>query len=248
VGKYVNLADSYKSLHAALTHGGIANDARVHVRYVDSEEVEKHGMGEALNGVDGILVPGGFGIRGIEGKVKVIQYAREKKIPFFGICLGMQCAVIEFARHVCGLEEANSFEFDENTPHPVIHLMEEQKGVDKKGATMRLGSYPCQITAGSLAHRVYQSERIDERHRHRFEVNNKYRAKLTEYGFLQTGLYVEGNLVEIMELKGHPWFLGCQYHPEFQSKPMKPHPLFREFIRASLENKAGVWSDIQASP
>ncbi|MFH1262656.1 MAG: CTP synthase [Pseudomonadota bacterium] len=234
VGKYVNLIDSYKSLHAALVHGGVANDAKVNIRYVDSEEIEKNGIGISLDSVNGILVPGGFGTRGIEGKVQVACYAREKKVPFFGICLGMQIAVIEFGRNVCGLEAANSSEFDEKTKHPVIDLMEHQRGIEMKGATMRLGSYLCKLADSSLARAAYKSEEISERHRHRYEFNNEYRAKYTEMGLLQTGLSPDGKLVEVVELKGHPWFLGCQYHPEFQSKPMAPHPLFREFIRAAL--------------
>jgi len=237
VGKYVHLMDSYKSLHAALIHAGIANDARVQIRYVDSEEIEKDGLGQSLEGVDGILVPGGFGNRGIEGKIQVARYARENQYPFLGICLGMQCAVIEFARSVCGFSDANSSEFDENTKYPVIDLMDHQRGVEKKGATMRLGSYPCKISPNSLAHQIYRKDEVSERHRHRYEVNNEYRTKLQELGFYTSGLSPDGKLVEIMELKGHPWFLGCQYHPEFQSKPMSPHPLFRDFIRAALEHK-----------
>jgi CTP synthase len=237
VGKYVNLIDSYKSLHAALVHGGVANDAKVNIRYVDSEEIEKNGIGASLDGVNGILVPGGFGNRGIEGKVLVARHAREKKIPFFGICLGMQIAVIDFARNVCGLEKANSSEFDEKTKHPVIDLMEHQRGIEMKGATMRLGSYACKLADSSLARAAYKSEEISERHRHRYEFNNEYRSKFAEMGLVQTGLSPDGKLVEVVELKGHPWFLGCQYHPEFQSKPMAPHPLFREFISASLKAK-----------
>lgn len=239
VGKYVNLIDSYKSLHAALEHGGIANEARVNIRYIDSEEIEKSGLGSSMDGVDGILVPGGFGHRGIEGKIQVIQQVREKKIPFFGICLGMQCAVIEYARNICDLSGANSAEFDEKTKHPVIDLMEHQRGIEVKGATMRLGSYRCQLTKPSLVHDAYKGEEIGERHRHRFEFNNEYRGKLEEMGLLATGVSPDGKLVEVVELKDHPWFLGCQYHPEFQSKPRSAHPLFRDFIKASLLKRGG---------
>lgn len=235
VGKYVHLVDSYKSLHAALLHGGIANDVRVHVKYVDSEDIEKKGLGSHLDGVDGILVPGGFGTRGIEGKVQVSRFAREKQVPFFGICLGMQCAVIEFARHVCKLEGANSAEFNEKTKYPVIDLMEHQRGVQAKGATMRLGAYPCELKDGSMAAQIYRKDKIQERHRHRYEVNNEFREVLEKHGFMASGVSPDNQLVEVMELKDHPWFLGCQYHPEFQSKPMTSHPLFRDFIRAALD-------------
>ena len=250
VGKYVGLVESYKSLTEALIHGGIANDARVQLRYVDSEQVEKEGPDSLLKEANGILVPGGFGTRGIEGKIKAIQYAREKRIPFFGICLGMQCAVIEAARHCAGLKGANSTEFDPHTPHPIIYLMEEwvdhQHAVQKrttetaKGGTMRLGLYPCRIDEKSLALDAYNKKLIFERHRHRYEFNNGYRANLEKVGFIFSGLSPDKGLVEIAELKGHPWFLGCQFHPEFRSKPMEPHPLFREFIKASLrrEDKA----------
>ncbi|HLG19415.1 MAG TPA: CTP synthase [Bdellovibrionota bacterium] len=238
VGKYVHLVDSYKSLNAALIHGGIANDARVHMRHLDSEEIEKSGPDEYLKDVDGLLVPGGFGSRGIEGKIQAIRHAREKGMPFFGICLGLQCAVIEYARNVCKMEGANSSEFDEHTKYPVIDLMEHQRGVDKKGATMRLGSYPCKILPGTLAHRIYQADEIQERHRHRWEVNNDLRGRIEEAGFRATGIYTASNLVEIMELANHPWFLGCQYHPEFQSRPTAPHPLFRSFIAAALEHRS----------
>ncbi|MFH1018089.1 MAG: CTP synthase [Pseudomonadota bacterium] len=235
VGKYVHLADSYKSLNSALEHGGIANNARVRLLFIDSERIEADGTEKHVSGADGLLVPGGFGNRGIEGKIKAIQYAREKNIPFFGICLGMQCAVIEFARNVLKLSEANSSEFDEQTKDPVIDLMEHQRGVAVKGATMRLGTYACALTPGSLAQKAYQKGEISERHRHRFEVNNEYRERLEKAGLAASGLSLDGKLVELMELTGHRWFLGCQFHPEFQSKPMACHPLFREFIRAALE-------------
>ncbi len=244
VGKYVGLVESYKSLTEALTHGGIANDARVQLKYIDSEQVEKEGPEAFLKDANGILVPGGFGTRGIEGKIKAIQYAREKRIPYFGICLGMQCAVIEAARHCAGLKGANSTEFDLHTPHPIIYLMEEwvdhnqtlQKRTSEtaKGGTMRLGVYPCRIDEKSLALEAYNKKLIFERHRHRYEFNNAYRADLEKAGFIFSGLSPDKGLVEIVELKGHPWFLGCQFHPEFKSKPMDPHPLFREFIKASL--------------
>ena len=244
VGKYVGLVESYKSLTEALTHGGIANDARVNLKYVDSEQVEKEGPEHFLQEVNGILVPGGFGTRGIEGKIKAIQFARETKIPYFGICLGMQCAVIEISRHCAGLKGANSSEFDLHTPHPVIYLMEEWMDRDQvvqrrtadtaKGGTMRLGLYPCRLEEGTLALEAYNKKLIYERHRHRYEFNNTYMDILGKTGLVFSGVSPDKELVEIVELKDHPWFLGCQFHPEFRSKPMDPHPLFREFIKASL--------------
>ena len=251
VGKYTGLKDSYKSLIEAHTHGGIANDARVNLQWVDSEEIEVHGPERLLSEVDGILVPGGFGYRGIEGKVKTIKYAREKKIPYFGICLGMQCAVIEFARNVCGLS-ANSTEFDLNTKNPVIYLMErwydfrkgrvEERTEDShKGGTMRLGAYPCILDEGSKAFRAYGVKEISERHRHRYEFNNAYRDILTKHGLKISGLSPDGELVEIIEIGDHPWFLGCQFHPEFKSRPTDPHPLFRAFIEASLREKRSLF-------
>ncbi len=249
VGKYVHLKDSYKSLHEALIHGGIANDCRVDLDYVDSERLGKEKSAELLKGARGILVPGGFGQRGIGGKIKAVQYAREKKIPYFGICLGMQAAVIEFARNRAGLKKANSSEFDIDTTAPVIYLMEEwvdrEKVVQKrdihsdKGGTMRLGAYPCKLEKGSLALRAYNRKMIWERHRHRYEFNNGYREMLTKSGLKVSGVSPDGDLVEIIELEDHPWFLGCQFHPEFKSHPMEPHPLFRDFIRASLGNQRG---------
>ncbi len=238
VGKYVHLKDSYKSLHEALIHGGLANDCRVNIRYVDSEEIEKREPEEFLWDVDGILVPGGFGSRGIEGKIKTITYARKMKIPYLGICLGMQLAVVEFARNVVGYKEANSREFDENTPYPVIDLMEDQKSVKQKGGSMRLGSYPSILAEGSLASRIYGRREISERHRHRYEVNNLFRDILEQKGMVMSGLSPDSKLVEIIELRDHPWFIGCQFHPEFKSKPMEPHPLFIEFIKASLKYKS----------
>jgi CTP synthase len=234
VGKYVNLVDSYKSLSEALTHGGIANDSRVHLRYVDSEKAERDGFGHLLTGADGILVPGGFGQRGIEGMIKAIEHARVNGIPFFGICLGMQMAVVEFARNVCGLERANSTEFDENTPNPVIDLLPEQRLVMDKGASMRLGSYACHLENPSFAFDAYGEGDIEERHRHRYEFNNQFREIMVQKGLFISGLSPERHLVEIVEIKGHPWFLGCQFHPEFKSRPQRPHPLFRKFIEASL--------------
>jgi len=249
VGKYVHLKDSYKSLHEALIHGGIANDCRVNLNYVDSERIEKEKADGLLKGATGILVPGGFGQRGIEGKIKAVQYARENKIPFFGICLGMQAAVIEFARNVAGLKRANSSEFDINTTAPVIYLMEQwvdrEKVVQKrnihsdKGGTMRLGAYPCKLVERSLALRAYNKKMVWERHRHRYEFNNEYREMLTKSGLKVSGLYPDEDLVEVIELRDHPWFLGCQFHPEFKSHPMDPHPLFRDFIKASLGNQRG---------
>jgi CTP synthase len=234
VGKYVHLRDAYKSLHEALIHGGLANQCRVEIRYVDSEEVEQKGAEALLAGAHGILVPGGFGQRGTEGKIAAIRWAREQKVPFFGICLGMQLAVVEYARDLCGLDKANSSEFDEKTPHPVIHLMETQKTVTAKGATMRLGAWPCKLAADSKARHAYGEAEISERHRHRYEVNNAYRDKLAEKGLVLSGLSPDGNLVEMVEIPDHPWFVGCQFHPEFKSKPMAPHPLFTKFVAAAL--------------
>jgi CTP synthase len=237
VGKYVNLKDSYKSLHEALIHGGIANNCMVKLIYIDSEDIEKKGCRPLLKDIDAVLVPGGFGGRGVEGKIAVVKYAREKKLPFFGICLGIQVLVIELARDLCGLEGANSSEFDMDTEYPVIDLMEEQKAVSKLGGTMRLGAYPCKLKKNTLAYGAYGKVEISERHRHRYEVNNRYREALEGVGVVLSGLSPDGNLVEIVELKGHPWFLGCQFHPEFKSRPLAPHPLFRGFIKAALQGK-----------
>ena len=237
VGKYVNLTESYKSLAEALTHGGIANDCRVHLSYLEAEKLEQEGIDGLLEGVDGILVPGGFGERGTEGKINAIEFARTRKVPFFGICLGMQMAVVEFARNVCGLGGAYSTEFKPDCTNPVIHLMEEQKGVSRKGGTMRLGAYPCTLTKGTFAQKAYGATEISERHRHRYEFNNSYREKLVSCGLELSGLYREGDLVEMVEIADHPWFVGCQFHPEFKSKPLNPHPLFRAFIGAALHNK-----------
>jgi CTP synthase len=237
VGKYVNLTDSYKSLNEALYHGGIANDCRVSLRFVDSEKIEKEGLGTLLEGADGVLVPGGFGNRGIEGMITAVEWARMRKIPFFGICLGMQMAVVEYARNVCGLAGANSSEFDEATPHPVIDLLPEQKGITEKGASMRLGAYPCVLEKDSFACAAYGETQISERHRHRYEFNNEFKNALIEKGLRITGASPDGRLAEITEIAGHPWFLGCQFHPEFKSRPTKPHPLFGHFIRAALRGK-----------
>jgi CTP synthase len=237
VGKYVNLKDSYKSLNEALIHGGIANRCKVNLHYVDSEAVQKDGVEPFLQGADGVLVPGGFGERGIEGKIMAVRYAREMRVPFLGICLGMQLAVVEFARHVCGLEGANSSEFNAGTAHAVIALLPDQQTIVAKGGTMRLGAYPAVLKEGSLANQAYQDKQISERHRHRYEVNNNYRELLAEKGFIFSGLSPDGQLVEILELRDHPWFLGCQFHPELKSRPHTPHPLFREFIHAALKEK-----------
>jgi CTP synthase len=240
VGKYMSQKESYKSLLEALVHGGIANDSRVELDCIEAERIEQEGAETLLKHADGILIPGGFGERGSEGKVSAIRYAREKRVPFFGICLGMQMAVAEFARNVCGLERANSTEFDLQTPHPVIHLMEDQKSIESKGGTMRLGAYPCMLQKETMAAKLYGQEKISERHRHRYEFNNSYRAEFGAKGLVLSGLSPDGNLVEIIELKGHPWFLGCQFHPEFKSRPMDSHPLFRGFIEAALQNRQAV--------
>ncbi|TFH17762.1 MAG: CTP synthase [Lentisphaerales bacterium] len=238
VGKYISLRDSYKSIYEALTHGGIANNVEVKIRMVESEDVEKQGAESVLDGVSGILVPGGFGDRGIEGKIASVCYARSRKIPFFGICLGMQCAVIEFARNVCELKGANSTEFDETTPHPVIDIMKAQRKITAKGGTMRLGAYPCRLVKTTKAHAAYSNDEVSERHRHRFELNNDYRDRLTAKGLVISGLYKDEDLVEIVELQEHPWFVACQFHPEFQSTPLQAHPLFREFISAAMKGSA----------
>jgi CTP synthase len=236
VGKYIELTDAYKSIYEALTHAGIANDARVRFRKVQAQDVERDGVERQLAGVDGILVPGGFGDRGIEGKIEAIRHAREHKVPFFGICLGMQCACVEFARNVVGLEGAHSTEFSAGTRYPVISLLEEQLKVVRKGGTMRLGAYPCRLQEGTRAFEAYRQALIGERHRHRYEFNNDFREAFERHGMAFSGLSPDGSLVEIVELRDHPWFLGCQFHPEFRSKPVEPHPLFREFVRASLES------------
>ncbi len=238
VGKYVALQDAYKSIYEALVHGGIANNAKVNIIRVDSEDLEKGKGDKSLEGADGILIPGGFGNRGIEGKIKAVQYARENKIPFFGICLGMHVATIEFGRNVCSLKGVNSTEFDKQAKNPVISLLEEQKRVKNLGATMRLGAYPCKLSKKSLSLKAYKKENISERHRHRYEFNNKYKKPFEKKGMTFVGTNVRKGLVEIIELKNHPWFVACQFHPEFKSKPDRAHPLFRDFIAAALGKRS----------
>jgi len=249
-GKYVDLTESYKSLHESLVHGGLANDVKVELRYVSAEDLEDKSkdVAELLNGCHGILVPGGFGERGVEGKIKAITYARENKIPFFGICLGMQLAVVEYARNVLGLKKAHSTEFDLKAKDPVIYLIKEwfdyrtnemqvRDETSDKGGTLRLGAYPCVLTDDTFAKAAYKEDEISERHRHRYEFNNDYRAQLEEKGLVISGASPDNNLVEIVEIADHPWYLGCQFHPEFKSKPMQPHPLFTDFIAASIKHK-----------
>jgi CTP synthase len=246
VGKYVDLTESYKSLNEALYHAGIPNCCRVHLHFLDSETLDEKACNQQLTEVDGILVPGGFGSRGIEGKICAAKYARENGVPYFGICLGMQIAVIEFARHIARLEDAHSSEFDKKTPFPVIYLMREwyddktgsiqERDVDSdKGGTMRLGAYPCRLKKGTLAHVAYGCSDISERHRHRYEFNNSLKKQLVDAGLVVSGVSPNGELVEIVEIENHPWFLGCQFHPEFKSRPMNPHPLFRDFIKAARD-------------
>ena len=237
VGKYVHLQDSYKSLHEALVHGGLENDVRLDLTYIDSEQIERTSAEKMLTGIDAVLVPGGFGDRGVEGKIAAIRFAREHAIPYFGICLGMQLAVIEFARNVCNLRGANSTEFAKDTPHPVIDLMPDQRGVEAKGGTMRLGAYPCELQSGTAAAQFYGTHTISERHRHRFEFNNEYREQLAKAGLIQSGTSPDGRLVEMVELEGHPHFIGCQFHPEFKSRPMTAHPLFSKFVAAALARR-----------
>jgi CTP synthase len=245
VGKYVDLEDSYKSLNEALFHGGLANETRVNLKFVDSEKIENEGLGNTFRDVDGILIPGGFGNRGIEGKIKAIRYSRENKIPFLGICLGMQLAVIEFARNVCKLKGAHSTEFDSRTPYPVIYLLKEwtnykNQTIQKrdegtaKGGTMRLGAYPCKLKKKTKAYEAYKKLEISERHRHRYEFNNRFREEFTKAGLELSGTSPNGELVEVVEIASHPWFLACQFHPEFKSRPMSPHPFFKNFIKATL--------------
>ena len=243
VGKYVDHRESYKSLSEALAHGGLLRRTRVSLEWVDAEAIETNGPDQFLAQVDGVLVPGGFGDRGIEGKIAAIRYARERQVPFFGICLGMQCAVIEFARNVCGLRGANSTEFHETTPYPVIDLMPDQESDGDKGGTMRLGAYPCALKAESLARQIYGTAEISERHRHRYEVNNAHRPRLEEFGLVMSGLSPDSRLVEIMEFPGHPWFVASQFHPEFESSPRARHPLFQSFIGAALKAKGELFTD-----
>lgn len=242
VGKYVDLKESYKSLNEAITHGGIANDTKVNVMWIDSETLSEATLGQALADVDGILVPGGFGERGSDGKQVAIRYARENKIPFFGICFGMQLAAIEFARHVCGISDATSREFEgrSKSRNFVIDFMEEQRNLKNKGGTMRLGSYPCSLVAGTNVRKIYGAENITERHRHRYEFNNKYRPLFQKHGMTLSGICEQRDLVEIIELKSHPWFIGVQFHPEFKSRPLAPHPLFQSFVDASLNYRKAI--------
>ncbi|MDD4600281.1 CTP synthase [bioreactor metagenome] len=239
VGKYVALQDAYMSVSESLRHAGIANNAAINIKWVNAEEIEADDadIQACFSDVDGILVPGGFGDRGVEGKIKAIEYARVNKVPYFGLCLGMQTAVIEFARNVCGLKGAHSSEFDSDTPHPVIDLMPDQVDVDQKGGTMRLGAYTCKVMKNTLTYQAYQEELICERHRHRWEFNNAYLELLTQAGLVIGGTLPNGKLVEIIEVKDHPWFVGTQFHPEFKSRPTNPHPLFRDFVKAALNNK-----------
>jgi CTP synthase len=237
VGKYVDYEDSYKSLKEALVHGGLANDLKVELQWVEAEGVEGDDWEKQLQPFDGILVPGGFGKRGIAGMLRAIEYARTRKVPYFGICLGMQTAVIEFARNACGLEGADSSEFDPATPHRVIYKLRELRGVDELGGTMRLGAWACQLVPGSNAHKAYGTLEISERHRHRYEFNREYEETIVAHGMKLTGATPDGTYVEIVEIPDHPWFLGCQFHPEFKSKPLEPHPLFRSFIAASYQHR-----------
>jgi CTP synthase len=237
VGKYVAYEDSYKSLKEALLHGGLAHNVQVNTHWIEAEGLTEPGYERQLEPFDGILVPGGFGKRGIEGMIQAIRFARERKVPYFGICLGMQTMVIEFARNVCGLEGADSTEFDPAAPHRVIYKLRELKGVDEMGGTMRLGAYPCMLAEGSVAHHAYGASQISERHRHRYEFNREYEEILTSNGLRLAGHTPDGVYVEICELPGHPWYLGCQFHPEFKSRPLEPHPLFKAFVGASLEYK-----------
>jgi CTP synthase len=237
VGKYVELEDAYKSLREALVHGGLVHNLKTRIEWIEAESLEKDGEPAKLRQFDGILVPGGFGKRGIPGMIRAIQFAREEKVPYFGICLGMQCAVIEYAQNVCKLKGANSTEFDANTPYPVIYKLRDLLGIDTIGGTMRLGAYPANLREGSLANRIYQADIISERHRHRYEFNRQFEQVLTDHGLVISGVSPDKNFVEIVELTDHPWFLGCQFHPEFKSKPLAAHPLFASFINASFEHR-----------
>jgi CTP synthase len=240
VGKYVSLVESYKSINEALTHGGVVHEAEVEIVHVDAEEIESKGAKQALSSADGILVAPGFGARGTEGKIAAVKYAREEGVPFFGICLGMQMAVVEFARHVCNLKGASSTEVDETTAHPVVHLMPDQRGLTDKGATMRLGAYPCKLGEGTRAREIYAQAEISERHRHRWEVNNNYRDALEKGGLILSGLSPDEKLVAMVEIAGHPFFVACQFHPEFKSRPLDAHPLFTQFVAAALALQNGI--------
>ncbi len=233
-GKYVNLKDAYKSIIESFIHAGVTSDAEVNLVWVSSEDIKQHGADQFLHDIDGLLIPGGFGERGVEGKIEAIRYVREHNIPFFGICLGMQCAVIEFARNICDLKDAHSYEFYRDLKHPVIHLMADQEGVTELGGTMRLGAYPCVLKTDSKSYQAYGQEEIHERHRHRYELNNVYRGMLEEHGLQMAGVSPDNRLVEIVELPNHPWFVGVQFHPELKSRPTRPHPLFRDFVKAAV--------------
>jgi CTP synthase len=248
VGKYVEYEDSYKSLKEALLHGGLAHQIKVNIQWIEAEGVVGPDWETQLAGYDGVLVPGGFGKRGIDGMLNAIRYARERLVPYFGICLGMQTLVIEYARNVCGLEDADSTEFNPGTPHRVIFKLRELKGVDELGGTMRLGSWPCRLADNSFAYRAYGTREIHERHRHRYEFNREYEEQLTAAGLRITGETPDRTYVEICEIAGHPWFLGCQFHPEFKSKPMEPHPLFRAFIGAAYEHRKRRARERQQEP
>jgi CTP synthase len=234
-GKYVNLKDAYKSIIESFVHAGVTSEAEVDLIWVSSEDIKQSGAEKYLYDIDGLLIPGGFGERGVEGKIEAIRYVRERKIPFFGICLGMQCAVIEYARNVCGLEDAHSYEFYRDLKHPVIHLMADQEGVTELGGTMRLGAYPCILDEKSRSKEAYGTTTISERHRHRYELNNAYREMLKDHGLLIAGVSPDGKLVEVVEVPDHPWFVGVQFHPELKSRPLRPHPLFREFVKAAVK-------------
>jgi CTP synthase len=236
VGKYIDLQDAYKSIYESLTHAAASQDCAIDLKLIDAEDLRDRVDGQ-LRDVAGILIPGGFGERGVEGKIKAAKFARENNLPYLGLCLGMQVATIEFARNVCGIEDANSTEFDQKSPHPVICLLEEQREVRNKGATMRLGTWPTKIERGSLAEKLYGSDQVLERHRHRYEFNMNYRERMRDKGFEISGTSPDGSLAELVELRDHPYFLACQYHPEFQSKPNRPHPLFRGFIEAALAHQ-----------
>jgi len=237
VGKYVRLTDAYMSVIESLKHAGFYHDTKIEISWVDAEDVKPDMIEEKLSLVDGIVVPGGFGVRGIEGKILAAKFAREHDIPFLGLCLGMQCAVVDFARHVAGMKGANSSEFDLKTPYPVIDLMVEQRKIKDMGGTMRLGLYPCKLKKGTKAHTAYKKNMIEERHRHRFELNNKYRKRLEEAGLILSGVSPDEALVEIIELKDHPFFVASQFHPEFKSRPNRPHPLFRDFVKAAVSRR-----------
>jgi CTP synthase len=247
VGKYIDLRDAYKSIYESLTHAAASEDCGIDLKLIDAESLEQ-GVDGQLKDVAGVLIPGGFGVRGVEGKINAASFAREHKVPFLGLCLGMQVATIEFARNVCGIKGANSTEFNKNAAEPVISLLEEQRGVRNKGGSMRLGTWPTQIVPGTLARKIYRHDEVMERHRHRYEFNMKYRDRMTEKGFTISGTSPDGTLAELIELRDHPYFLACQYHPEFQSKPNKPHPLFRGFIQACLAHPAVDASRVAADP